>query len=269
MNSIADYEPETHDKAMNTFLLCNDDGIHAQGIATLHRALTPLGKLHVVAPDTERSAAGHAITLSDPIKTIPIEKNEQHYGTAVSGTPADCVKLALCVLLKNNRPDLVVSGINLGSNTGISVLYSGTVSAATEAVIIGVPAIALSLCTYQDPQWEAAARVAQELIPKLLDAPPPPGILLNVNIPNLPYEQLKGIKTTKMGRSRFVEEFTAHRDPRGNEYFWLGGKLAQLDDDEDTDVRAVEEGYVAITPLQIDMTAHHIMDQIKMLDTEF
>jgi 5'-nucleotidase len=243
-------------------LLCNDDGIHATGIAKLHQILAPLGELDVVAPDVERSAAGHAITLSDPIKTLPVEKNNHPFGTAVGGTPADCIKLALCLLRKDNPPDLVVSGINLGSNTGISVLYSGTVSAASEAVILGVPAIAISLCTYQNPHWETAQKVAKEIVEKVLRNPLPPGTLLNVNVPNLPPNKLKGLKAARMGRSRFVEKFTTHRDPRGNNYYWLDGELDLLDDSADTDVRVVESGYAALTPIHIDLTAHHAMKQV-------
>jgi 5'-nucleotidase len=250
-------------------LLCNDDGIHARGIAGLHRAISHLGDLHVVAPDTERSAAGHAITLTDPIKTISVEKNEQLFGTAVGGTPADCVKLALCLLHKNEMPDLVVSGINLGSNTGISVLYSGTVSAASEAVILGVPAIAISLCTYQNPQWETAEKVAAEIVAKVLKNPLPDGALLNVNVPNIPWSELKGMKAARMGRSRFVEKFTTHLDPRGNKYYWLDGELDLLDDSPDTDVRVVNDGYVALTPIHIDLTAHHAMEQVATWNTEY
>ena len=250
-------------------LLCNDDGIHAPGIAALHEALRPLGELHVVAPDTERSAAGHAITLTDPIKTIPVEKDARPFGTAVSGTPADCIKLALCKLLGGIRPDLVASGINLGSNTGISVLYSGTVSAASEAVILGVQAMAISLCTYQDPHWDTARRVAFEVASRLLEEPLPPGTLLNVNVPNLPWEELRGMRAARMGRSRFVEKFTVHHDPRGYDYYWLDGELDLLDDSEDTDVRVVEAGYVALTPIHIDLTARHAMEQVASWNTDF
>lgn len=250
-------------------LLCNDDGIHARGISVLHQALGGLGDLHVVAPDVERSAAGHAITLTDPIKTINIEKNDVLFGTAVGGTPADCIKLALCLLMKGNHPDLVVSGINLGSNTGISVLYSGTVSAASEAVILGVPAIALSLCTYQNPHWETAEKVATEIVAKVLKNPLPDGTLLNVNIPNVPLRELKGMKAARMGRSRFVEKFTTHLDPRGNHYYWLDGELDLLDDSADTDVRVVREGYAALTPIHIDLTAYRDMAQVETWNVEY
>jgi len=250
-------------------LLCNDDGIHARGISELYKSIGHLGKLHVVAPDIERSAAGHAITLTDPIKIMPVEKNEQPFGIAVSGTPADCVKLAVSFMHKNDPPDLVVSGINLGSNTGISVLYSGTVSAASEAAILGVPAIALSLCTYRNPQWETAGKVAAEIVARVAANPLPDGVLLNVNIPNLPFEQIKGMKAGQMGRSRFIEKFTEHRDPRGNYYYWLDGDMKMMDENAETDERLVNEGYVSLTPIHIDLTAHQAMAQVKSWNMEY
>lgn len=235
----------------------------------LHQSIKTLGDLHVVAPDTERSAAGHAITLTDPIKALEVEKDGRHFGTAVSGTPADCIKLALCLLHKDESPDLVVSGINLGSNTGISVLYSGTVSAASEAVILGVPAIAISLCTYQNPHWETAAHVAAEIVAKVAKNPLPAGTLLNVNVPNIPLAELKGMKAARMGRSRFVEKFSTHLDPRGNSYYWLDGELDLLDDSADTDVRVVRDGYAALTPIQIEMTAFKDMEQVETWNEDY
>ena len=250
-------------------LLCNDDGIHAPGIAALHKAIAHLGDLHVCAPSTERSAAGHAITIYDPIRTMPVEKETGLSGIAVDGTPADCVKLAVSFLHKDDPPDLVVSGINLGSNTGISVLYSGTVSAASEAAILGVPAIALSLCTYQNPNWETAAKVAADIVEKVARDPLPDGVLLNVNIPNLPFDQLKGMKAGQMGRSRFIERFTEHCDPRGNKYYWLDGDMKMLDDNAETDESLVNKGYVSLTPIHIDLTAKHCMDQVVSWNLDF
>lgn len=250
-------------------LLCNDDGIHARGITELYQAVAHLGELHVCAPATERSAAGHAITIYDPIRTMPVEKENGLSGVAVDGTPADCVKLAVSFLHKNDPPDLVVSGINLGSNTGISVLYSGTVSAASEAAILGVPAIALSLCTYQNPIWETAARVAADIVEKVAGNPLPDGVLLNVNIPNRPYDQLMGMRAGQMGRSRFIEKFTEHRDPRGNYYYWLDGDMKLLDEDTETDERLVNAGYVSLTPIHIDLTARHCMQQVEAWNMEY
>jgi 5'-nucleotidase len=247
-------------------LLCNDDGIHAPGISVLHRSVSGLGEVRVVAPDVERSAAGHAITLSDPIKSTPVEKDGIFFGDAIGGTPADCIKLAVRALMKDEPPKLVLSGVNLGSNTGISVIYSGTVSAATEAVILGVPGVAFSLCTYVDPQWEMAGRVARELTERIMKHLPPPGVLLNINMPNLPYSELKGVKVTRMGRSRFIEKFHQRLDPRGRTYYWLDGDLEVQDDGDDIDIHAVRDGYVSVTPIHLDLTAYDTMDYFRSLE---
>ncbi len=250
-------------------LICNDDGIHAPGISVLHDAAKDFGELHVIAPDVERSAAGHAITLADPIKSTPVNKNGEFFGHGIGGTPADCIKLAVCAILKDTPPDLVLSGINLGSNTGISVIYSGTVSAATEGVVLGIPGIAFSLCTYTDPEWEMAGRMVKELTQKIIENPMPPGVLLNVNLPNLPYEQLKGIKVTRMGRSRFIEKFLKRLDPRGRTYYWLDGELEVHDDGDDIDIHAVRDGYVSITPIHLDLTAYDHLKTFQILEKNF
>jgi 5'-nucleotidase len=247
-------------------LICNDDGIHAPGIAALHRAVSEFGELHVIAPDAERSAAGHAITLADPIKSTPVHKEGEFFGYGIGGTPADCIKLAVCAVMKDNPPDLVLSGINLGSNTGISVIYSGTVSAATEGVILGIPGVAFSLCTYTDPEWDMAERVARELTQKLIENPMPPNVLLNINLPNLPYDQLKGIKVTRMGRSRFIEKFHKRLDPRGRTYYWLDGALEVQDEGDDIDIHAVRDGYVSITPIHLDLTAYDHLKTFRYLE---
>lgn len=250
-------------------LICNDDGIHAPGIAVLHNAVKEFGELHVIAPDVERSAAGHAITLADPIKSMPVDKNGEFFGFGIGGTPADCIKLAVCAMMKDTPPDLVLSGINLGSNTGISVIYSGTVSAATEGVVLGLPGIAFSLCTYTDPQWEMAGRIVNELTKKIIENPMPPNVLLNVNIPNVPYDQLKGIKITRMGRSRFIEKFHKRLDPRGRTYYWLDGALEVHDDGDDVDIHAVHDGYVSITPIHLDLTAYDHLKTFQSLEKVF
>lgn len=250
-------------------LLCNDDGIHAKGIHVLHSTLKNQGELHVVAPDTERSATGHAITIFDPIRTTTVNDDDGFSGIAVDGTPADCIKLAVSFLHKNSPPDLVVSGINLGSNTGISVLYSGTVSAASEAVVLGIPAIAFSLCTYEKPNWETAAYVVEKVVSNVRKNPLPKDTLLNVNIPNLPIEKIKGMRAGQMGRSRFIEKFSEHRDPRGNLYYWLDGDLELLDENIETDIRLIEAGYVSLTPIHIDLTAHHALESIREWEDDF
>lgn len=250
-------------------LICNDDGIHAPGISVLHGAVKEFGERCVIAPDVERSAAGHAITLADPIKSTPVDKNGEFFGYGIGGTPADCIKLAVCAIMKDAPPDLVLSGINLGSNTGISVIYSGTVSAATEGVVLGIPGVAFSLCTYTDPEWKMAGRVAKEITQKIIETPMPPGVLLNVNMPNLPYEQLKGIKITRMGRSRFIEKFHKRLDPRGRTYYWLDGELEVHDDGDDVDIHAVRDGYVSITPIHLDLTAYEHLKTFRPLETMF
>ncbi len=243
-------------------LISNDDGIFAPGIAALHKSLSTLGSITVVAPDTERSAVGHAITISDPIKTRRISRNGGFSGYAVGGTPADCVKLAVCALM-DTPPDLLVSGINLGPNAGISVIYSGTVSAATEGTILGIPSMAISLATFQDPIWETAMAVGRHTAERLVRDPLPPGVLLNVNVPNLPLSDIRGYAVTQMGKSRFVETFDRRSDPRGNLYYWMDGYLESLGPHEGTDLHAVERGYVSLTPIQFDLTDRGSQDQLR------
>ncbi len=234
-------------------LISNDDGIYAPGIQAMYEAVKDLGEVTVVAPAGEQSAVGHAITLSDPIKAKPISRPDGFRGYAVGGTPADCVKLAVCALLPK-PPDLVLSGINLGPNTGISVIYSGTVSAATEGVILGIPSVAISLGSYQKPRWDVAARVARQIAQHVLRVGLPPDTLLNVNVPNLPAKQIRGYRTTLMGRSRFVEKFDRRTDPQGNVYYWMDGELELLGDEGETDIIAVREGFVSLTPIWFDLT---------------
>jgi len=187
-----------------SILVTNDDGIDAPGILALARALNPLGDVTVVAPSVERSAVGHAITLSDPLRVTPIQFDNAYDGYAVSGTPADCVKIA-CWALLNGKPDLVASGINLGINTGINTIYSGTVSAATEGAILGIPSFAISLTTYQDPDFSFAATFASRLAPMLLEKGLPPGVCLNVNVPAVPESEIMGVSVTRQGRALFEE----------------------------------------------------------------
>jgi len=222
-----------------------------------------------VGPGGEPSAAGPANPPSWPNKSTPGEKDGKFFGDAIGGTPADCIKLAVCALMKDAPPDLVLSGINLGSNTGISVIYSGTVSAASEGTVLGVRRVAFSLCTYVDPEWGMAERVVTELTKKIIASPPPKGVLLNINMPNLPYEKLKGIKITRMGRSRFIEKFHKRLDPRGRTYYWLDGALEVHDDGDDIDIHAVRDGYVSITPIQLDLTAYDHLESFQSLEKTF
>jgi 5'-nucleotidase len=243
-------------------LLSNDDGIYADGLMALYRAVKDLGQVDIVAPDTQRSAVGHAITLSDPIKSREIQRENGFHGYAVSGTPADCVKLAVCALLEN-PPDLIISGINLGPNAGISVIYSGTVSAATEGNILGIPSMAVSLCTFTHPIWDTAAHYARHMALTIRETGLPRGCLANVNVPNLPLDDIKGIQLTRMGDSRFVETFDRRTDPAGNIYYWMAGQLEHMGRMEGTDLRAIEEGYVSVTPIGLDLTHDHALEQMQ------
>ncbi|HOW98528.1 MAG TPA: 5'/3'-nucleotidase SurE [Kiritimatiellia bacterium] len=243
-------------------LLSNDDGVYAPGLAALREAVKDLGDVRVVAPSGEQSAVGHAITLSDPIKTKKIFRNGSFFGHAVGGTPADCVKLAACALL-DHRPDLVISGINLGPNAGISVIYSGTVSAATEGTILGIPSMAISIATFKDPVWETAAHVARHLAALILKNGLPPRTLLNVNVPNLPLARIRGFAVTHMGESRFVETFDRRTDPRGNEYFWMDGELEQYGEMAGSDLQALNDGFVSLTPIWFDLTNRDALPVLK------
>ena len=245
-------------------LLSNDDGIHAPGIHALHSAVQDLGDVVVVAPDGERSAISHGITLTKPLHARSWPPGGPAFGTAVSGTPADCVKLAVSLLI-DPPPELILSGINLGPNAGISVLYSGTVSAATEGPIMGIPSIALSLDTFSDHDWNTAARVSRALVEQIVSGQLriAPGIFWNVNIPNRPYEKLAGLRVTRMGASRFVEKYERRLDPWGNPYYWMTGELYETGDMAGTDLEALRQGFVSLSPIGLDHTEHAAIDALS------
>jgi 5'-nucleotidase len=243
-------------------LVTNDDGIYAPGIAALNRTMAEIGETYVVAPDSEKSAVGHAITLSDPLRVSRIEKNGAFFGWAVNGTPADCVKLAIKALL-DFTPDLVVSGINQGSNTAINVIYSGTVSAATEGAIMGVPSIAFSLTSFTQNDFAPSAEIAKVLALKVLEHGLPPGTLLSVNIPKGPLEEIKGIKITRQGKGRYEESFEKRVDPTNRTYYWLGGNRLIVDTDEDIDEVAIMNHYVSVTPLKFDLTNSALIPTLR------
>ncbi|HYW27942.1 MAG TPA: 5'/3'-nucleotidase SurE [Terriglobales bacterium] len=236
-------------------LLTNDDGITSPGLHALYDELARIGDVTVVAPDAERSAIGHAITTFTPLRVKEYWRGRTLMGYASSGTPADCVKLGVGTLF-DRRPDLVVSGINLGSNTATNVIYSGTVSAATEARILGIPSIAVSLATVTDPQWAYAATIGRRVAAQVLERGLPPKVLLNVNVPNLPRAEIRGIRVTRQGDSLYEEGYELRRDPRGQPYYWLVGTYRLSDEDEETDAWALANGYVSVTPITFDLTAH-------------
>ncbi len=243
-------------------LVTNDDGIYAPGIRALYHAMIRLGEAKVVAPDSERSAVGHAITISDPLRVWEYERNGDFFGYAVNGTPADCVKLGVKAIL-NKKPDLVVSGINQGPNTAINIMYSGTVSAATEGTLMGIPSIAFSIASFKKSDFAFAAEFAIYLSRMVLEKGLPEGTLLNVNIPALPAEEIRGVKITRQGRGRYEEFFDKRVDPWDRNYYWLSGKKLLLDNESDIDDVAVMENYIAITPIQFDLTDYKVLKNLQ------
>lgn len=245
-------------------LISNDDGIFALGIRSLANRLAEAGhQVTVVCPDRERSATGHGLTLHQPIRADVVESvfHPSVKAWACSGTPSDCVKLALWALL-DSPPDLVLSGINHGSNLGTDVLYSGTVSAAMEGVIEGIPSIAFSLASFTSSDFQPAAAFAESLVAQLAKQPLPELLLLNVNVPAVNAEAIAGVKLTRQGIRRYIDVFEKRLDPRGKTYYWLAGELLEevaepsaLADQAPTDVEAIRAHYITVTPLQYNLTA--------------
>lgn len=244
-------------------LLTNDDGIFAPGIHALLPVLSQLGEVSIVAPDRERSATGHGITVHHPLRVehycIP---NSQICAWMVDGTPADCVKIAIQALLPV-KPDLVVSGINAGSNLGTDVLYSGTVSAAVEGAILGLPAVAVSLNQHVKPDFSYAASVTKTIIQKMLQKGLPPNTLLNINVPAGTAGDMRGIAITKLGNRQYENTFERREDPRGRVYYWMGGNVVNVENDPDSDVAAIEKGYVSVSPVHFDLTSYDIMHTLE------
>jgi 5'-nucleotidase len=244
-------------------LLSNDDGIYARGLHSLIKELSTIATLYVAAPDRERSGTGHSITVFEPIKVIKTSLPGVKEGWTVGGTPVDCVKLALKRLVPE-KIDLVVSGINHGPNLGTDVLYSGTVSAAAEGVILGVPAIAVSLDSYdKEMSFDFAARVTKKIVKLAMKHEIEQQTLLNVNIPGIDSQDIKGVRITKLGARNYDNLFDERQDPRGNTYYWLGGGVIEEDQDKDSDVWAVQQSYISITPIHLDLTDYHLIDKYK------
>lgn len=239
-------------------LVSNDDGIDAPGIEALVGELKKIGAVTVVAPDRQQSAVGHAITMNFPLRVKKFFKNGRFFGYAVEGTPADAVKLAVRALLPC-KPDLLISGINHGSNTAISVIYSGTVSAATEGTILGIPSIAVSLTTFGKADFSFSASFARRLARLVMRKGLPQGTLLNVNIPPVRRSEVRGVLVTRQGKSTWDDTFDARRDPANKEYYWLTGALREADTGRDVDQWAVTHRYISITPIQYDLTDYSML----------
>lgn len=249
-------------------LLTNDDGVYAEGLLALKSALERVGSVHIVAPDRPRSASGHAITLHKPLRVDEVTLPDGTKAYSSSGTPSDCVSLGLLELVKA-KVDLVVSGINRGPNLGWDLTYSGTVSAAMEAVIAGIPAIAVSIASYKDGiSYDYAAGFAAYLAGLLLERKLPSDTLLNVNVPNLPPERIVGVKVTRQGRRRYVGRAEKRLDPNGRVYYWLGGTEAIDDLEEGTDVKAIADGMVSVTPVHLDLTSYAALHEIEQWGIE-
>ena len=249
-------------RAQPLILISNDDGIDAPGIYALVHRIRKLGRVVVVAPDKQQSAIGHAITMNYPLRVVRVQKDGAFFGYAVDGTPADAVKLGVRSILQRH-PDLLISGINHGANTAISVIYSGTVSAATEGTILGIPSIAVSLTTYDVPDFRYAARFAARIARVVLAKGLPPGTLLNVNVPAVPQKKIRGVVVTRQGKSSWNDSFEVRRDPSKKEYYWLTGDLEVIDSGLEADQVAVMDNYVSVTPIQYDLTDYAMMKKMR------
>lgn len=244
-------------------LVTNDDGIDSPGIYALVHALKPLGEIIVVAPDRQQSAVGHALTVSSPLRCTPFHRNGEMFGYAIDGTPSDCVKFAISTLLPD-KPDIIVSGINHGANTSINVLYSGTVSAATEGMLMGIKSMAVSLLSFShEADMSVAAHFARLVAEKLPTLDLPEDTILNVNVPTIPMEEIKGIKITRQSTSEWHDHYERRTDPMGHDYFWIKGTYITNDDRPDADDVALKDGYVSITPIHYDLTNRKVMKELE------
>ena len=250
----------SHKKGRPSILVSNDDGVHAPGILALSQALLELGDVTVVAPDRQRSAASHSLTMDRPLRADRLDDNT----VAVDGTPTDCVLLALKSLLPE-PPDLVVSGINRGPNMGDDVTYSGTIAAAMEATLLGIPSVAISLDRSETKQYEygPAALIGRELARMVLSRGLPAGTLLNVNVPNLSADRITGVELARQGKQTYEDAIIEKTDPRGRRYYWIGGQLTSWETEAHTDYAAVSHGRVSVTPIHLDLTDYKSMEVLR------
>ncbi|HCD36744.1 MAG TPA: 5'-nucleotidase SurE [Chlorobium sp.] len=243
-------------------LVCNDDGIEGEGIHVLAASMKKLGNVTVVAPAEPHSGMSHAMTLGVPLRIKEFRRNNRFFGHTVSGTPVDCIKVALSHIMPV-KPDLIVSGINYGSNTATSTIYSGTVAAALEGAIQGVTSIAFSLTTYEHADFTYAGKFARKLARKVLQKGLPADTILSANIPNVPESDIAGVVITRQGRSRWSEDAIERNDMYGNPYYWLNGTLRLQDSEMDKDEYAVRRNFVTITPLSFDLTNRDFLGTLE------
>ena len=249
-------------------LLTNDDGVDSAGLFALKRVLSQKHDVTVIAPDRNWSISGHSRIMDKPLRVRDFTLLDGSVAHTTDGTPADCVALAALGFLPE-RPELVISGINHGGNMGDDITYSGTVAAAMEGVICGFPSIAVSMSP--EPQWpvDVGAEFIERLVEQVVERGLANDILLNVNVPNVAHEEILGVKITRLGKRTYNDELISRVDPRGNAYYWLGGKHVEDQLDEGTDVAAVREGYVSVTPIHLDLTDHKLIDRLKEWDLRF
>lgn len=250
-------------------LISNDDGIEAPGLQRLAEKLKEFANVYVSAPFRQQSAVGHSITIFYPLRAHEHFINGEFFGIAVDGTPADAVKLGVLWFFKDIKFDLIVSGINHGSNTAINIIYSGTVSGAAEGSILGIPSIAISLTSFEKNDFTVPAKISAKLIVQLLKKGPDkikPGTILNINIPAVPESEIKGVKITKQGKSYWEDSFEVRADPNGRDYYWLTGRMVITDKSNSNDIIAVKENYISITPLHYDLTDYDSYGQFKKLN---
>ncbi len=243
-------------------LVTNDDGIDSEGLMALKKVLAAVGEVVVIAPNHNWSAAGHTKTMHKPLRVTRVAMSDGDTGFATDGTPSDCVALAM-LGLAGDRPDLVVSGINKGANLGGDVTYSGTVAAAMESVVNGVPAIAISQASYREWDFEAAAQFAARLASRVLEKGLEPDVLLNVNVPSVARREIAGVAITRLGKRIYRDRLIERMDPFGRAYYWIGGDEPTGDADEGTDIWAIANNLVSVTPIHMDLTNYALIEQLK------
>lgn len=244
-------------------LVTNDDGIHAEGLFALKTSLDRVGNVHVVAPDRPRSASSHSITLHKPLRVSKVRLPDGSHGYSTNGTPSDCISLGVMDVV-DGKVGLVVSGINWGPNLGWDLTYSGTVSAAMEAAILGIPAFAVSVASYEeDISFDVTAGFAAYLAAMLLEHPLPPDTLINVNVPNQPADCINGVEITRQGRRRYFGKLDKRIDPMGRAYYWLGGDVQTEELEEGTDVKAIACDRISVTPVHLDLTGHVAFEELR------
>ena len=245
-------------------LITNDDGILSKGIYALWEAMNDIGETFIAAPSSEQSASSHSLTLSSPLRVEILERKNGFKGWSINGTPVDCVKIAIRSLMKKS-PDILVSGVNHGANLGNNIIYSGTVSAATEGMIMGVPSIAISLASYETDNYDVVKKYAKNIVTNVLDHGLPQDTLLNVNVPYCKSKEIRGLKITSQGNQYFIDEYEKRIDPRNSEYYWIKGQMIDEDQSIDYDGKAIQENYVSVTPIHFKLTNELYKKDLKKI----